>query len=164
VTSVDREFFRTLVSRFPSGVTVVTAAGPDGKPHGATVSAFSSMSMTPPLVIVSLQTSGRMAAILGGCSAFAVNILREDQKEIALKFARPGDRFEGIEVRECDFMGGVPLLCDSLATILCRSHGEPVAIGDHTVFIGEVIGGIAREGDPLIHGLGRFACMRDLPV
>lgn len=161
--TVDREFFRTLVSKFPSGVTIVTASGPDGQQYGATVSAFSSMSMEPPLIIVSLQSDGRMSAILNDCGGFAVNVLREDQKDVALQFARPGDRFRDIETRSCDVFSatGVPVLCDSLATILCRLHGTAI-VGDHTVFIGEVIGGRAREGRPLIHGNGRFARMEEL--
>lgn len=159
--TVDRAFFLSLVSSFPSGVTVVTAYGPDGVEHGATVSAFSSMSLDPPLVLVSLQSDGRMSAILSGCSVFAVNVLRDDQKDVALKFARAGDRFEGVQTRACEVLSrhGAPVLCDTLATILCRTHGEPIDVGDHRVFIGEVIGGRAREGSPLIHGLGRFARM-----
>lgn len=160
--TVDREFFKALVSKFPSGVTVVTVSGPDGAPYGATVSAFSSMSMDPPLVIVSLQSDGRMSAILHDRDAFAVNVLREDQRDLALQFARPGDRFANVESRACDVsVNGVPVLCDALATILCRRYGTAV-VGDHTIFIGEVIGGRAREGAPLVHGLGRFARMEDI--
>lgn len=160
---IDREAYRALARKFASGVTIVTTVDKNGEPVGATVSAFSSVSMEPPLVMVALQTGGRLAEAMFGCGAFAVNILREDQVQVALQFARPGDRFAGVETRACDVQqpSGVPVLCDSLATLLCRHHGNAV-VGDHVVFIGEVIGGRAREGGPLIHGDGRFACVREM--
>lgn len=165
--TVDANFYRSLVSKFPSGVTVVMARNQYGEPHGATVSAFSSMSLDPPIVVVSLMTKGYLASIMRGCATFSVNILRDDQAPVARQFAAPeqypGQRFQNIETRSCDISddGGAPVLCDSLATILCRSNGA-VVIGDHTLFIGIVVGGRAREGSPLIHGLGSFARMEAL--
>lgn len=164
MTRVDPAFFRSLVGSFPTGVTIVSTYDAAGEPVGATVSAFSSISMEPPLVMVALQNKGRTTEALGTCSAFAINVLREDQRDLALKFAdrRATDRWDGIERRACDVAREeVPVLCDTLATILCRVHGTAV-IGDHTVFIGQVIGGRAREGAPLVHGQGHFACMREL--
>lgn len=161
---IDRDAFKSLVGKFPSGVTIVTTHDENGEPAGATVSAFSSISMEPPLVMIALGTQGRLTAALRKCSAFAINILREDQQGLALQFARPGDRFAGIEMSACDVRDAtdVPVLCDALATLVCRVYGQAI-VGDHTVFIGEVIGGRVREGAPLVHCSSRFACVRDIP-
>lgn len=162
--TVDTPTFKTLVSRFPSGVTVVTASH-DGHLVGATVSSFASVSFDPPLVSVCLKLGSRTAKALTSVGAFAVNVLREDQLEIAHRFARPGngDRFDNVNVRECDVaQDGVPVLCDSLATILCRVYDYTV-MGDHVVVFGLVIGGRAREGTPLVHSCGEFGCVRELP-
>lgn len=168
MTPVTQQAFKALVGSFPTGVTIVTARDTDGSVHGATVSAFTSVSMEPPIVMVSLATNGGLAHALRRAPAFAVNVLRADQKDRAVVFSKPGDRFDGVELRSCDVaLDGVPVLCDTLATLLCRKHyaGGYVGyiVGDHTLFFGEVVGGRAREGEPLIHGLGRFACMRELP-
>lgn len=160
---IDAAAFRNLAGQFPSGVTIVTVHGPEGHPVGATVSAFASVSLDPPLVSVCLANTSRTAQALYVAQAFAVNVLREDQRELAELFAEPGNgtRFDGIDARTCDIaqLHGLPVICDSLATLVCRTH-RSVPAGDHTIFIGHVVGGRAREGSPLLHCRGAFGCFR----
>lgn len=156
---IDRAHFRALAGAFPSGVTVVMAQTDRG-PVGATVSAFAAVSLDPPLVTVILAKTSRTAAVLAGLGplrTFSVNVLREDQRPLALQFAANGlnDKFEGVETRECDVIGGCPVLCDAVATLVCRPYTQYV-VGDHVIFVGEVVGGVARDGRPLVHCRGQF--------
>jgi flavin reductase (DIM6/NTAB) family NADH-FMN oxidoreductase RutF len=154
---VSSDEFRQALSRFASGVTVVTTVDSSGELHGLTVSAFSSVSLSPPLVLVCIEkaTASHFAFIESG--AFAVNILSEDQVEISEHFATPlADKFASIEHRAG--FAGVPVLLNSLANLECRLvndfHG-----GDHSIFVGQVERAEFRGGAPLIyfhHGYHRL--------
>lgn len=157
---IDRAQFRALASAFPSGVTVVVTNGGGTGLQGATVSAFAAVSLDPPLVLVSLSKTSRTAkamTLLRRHESWSVNVLREDQKDLALRFASngAGDKFEGADLRSCDVGGGCPVICDAVATLVCRPYTQFV-VGDHIIFVGEVIGGVARDGRPLVHCRGQF--------
>jgi flavin reductase (DIM6/NTAB) family NADH-FMN oxidoreductase RutF len=95
--SLDPDAFRAVMGRFASGVTIVTAIDADGTAHGMTVSAFSSLSLSPPLVVVCIDEAASMYDVLATCEHFAVNILASTQERIARRFADTGaQRFEGI--------------------------------------------------------------------
>ena len=153
VRAVDQDVFRDVIGRFASGVTVITTTE-QGRDHGTTASAVSSLSMDPPMVLVCLnRTSDTQAAILSS-GVFGVNILAEDQDRIAYKFAKKGeDKFDGVAVDRG--ATGVPLVRDALAHIECEVK-ETVAGGTHTVFLAEVQQAAGREGPPLTYFRGKF--------
>ncbi|HEU5163768.1 MAG TPA: flavin reductase family protein, partial [Thermoanaerobaculia bacterium] len=133
---------------FASGVTVVTTEA-GGVPFGMTVSAFSSVSLVPPLVLVCIEKSARIHEAIPKAERFAVNVLRAGQEALSNKFASRGeDRFEGVRVREGKLK--VPILEESLAIVECRLHAS-LPGGDHTIFVGEVVAAEISEGEPLVY-------------
>jgi flavin reductase (DIM6/NTAB) family NADH-FMN oxidoreductase RutF len=153
---VSQSSFREALARFASGVVVVTGQGPAG-PVGFTVSAFSSLSLEPPLVLFCVgKTASAYAGILAA-SLFGISVLEEKQADIATRFARQGiDRFEGVALRAG---APVPLLEGALAQLECRRHATHDA-GDHTIVVGEVLAARWSPGAPLLHydrKFGKFA-------
>ena len=151
-TPVDQQAFRDVIGRFTSGVTVITTAV-DGARFGTTASAFSSLSMEPPMVLVCLnKTSETQAAVLKA-GAFAVNILAEGQQDLAYRFAGKGDKFGDLahDVGRND----VPVLRGTLAHLECEV-GETVTGGTHTVFLAHVAVAAGHDGTPLTYYRGRF--------
>ena len=153
--SLDPDAFRAVMGRFASGVTIVTATDSDGSDHGMTVSAFSSVSLQPPLVVVCIDQVASMHDILVNAQYFAINILASNQEPIARRFADTGaQRFEGIGYRSGE--NGVPVLNDVLAFIECRRVSSTTA-GDHTIIVGETVATAVRDGRPLLYYRGGFA-------
>ncbi len=149
---VTPDDFRAALSRWASGVTVVTAAGP----VGMTVSAFSSLSLDPPLILVSLAKSAATHDSVLAQDGFAVHILEDDQRELSTRFASPVDRFDGLPWDEGPH--GAPLLHGGVARLACAKHATADG-GDHTILIGEVITASSTENAPLLHfnrQFGRF--------
>ncbi|WP_328477600.1 flavin reductase [Actinoplanes sp. NBC_00393] len=135
---MDSQTFRTVLGQWPSGVCVVTTAGPRGA-HGMTASSFSSVSLDPPLVSVCLGNHLPSRALLGEAGKFALSFLGKDQAHIGRRFAgqQPGitDRFAGLDWITTP--NGCPVLADAVAWLDCRvAHAYPG--GDHTIFVGEV--------------------------
>jgi flavin reductase (DIM6/NTAB) family NADH-FMN oxidoreductase RutF/DNA-binding FadR family transcriptional regulator len=137
-----------------SGVVVITTSE-DGRPSGMTVSAVSSLSMDPPMLLACLNTSSRTQEAVTRSGVFAVNILAQGQGELAARFARSGaaDKFDGVGHRTGNT--GVPLLDGALAVVECRVV-EVVTGGTHRVFIGRVLHAESAEGSPLAYFRGRF--------
>lgn len=149
---VDQQAFRDVIGRFTSGVTVITTSV-DGVRFGTTASAFSSLSMEPPMVLVCLnKTSDTQAAVLEA-GVFAVNILAEGQQDLAYRFARKGDKFG--DLAHDAGRHGVPVLRGTLAHLECEV-GETVTGGTHTVFLAHVTVASGRDGTPLTYYRGRF--------
>lgn len=150
--TLDAEQLRTAMRAWTSGVAIVTAAY-DGQQHGMTVSSFTSISLDPPLVVVSLQTSSRTHDMVSQAGAFGVTILAADQKELSERFAdRPPGRNHDLEGLQTEtFVTGAPLIRGGLACLDCRvSHAVPV--GMNTLFIGEVVAVRGDDHDgPLIY-------------
>jgi flavin reductase (DIM6/NTAB) family NADH-FMN oxidoreductase RutF len=153
--AVSHEEFRQALGRFASGVTVVTCKGDDGNPCGLTVSAFSSLSLEPPLVLICIDRRASVYENLKEGSCFAVNVLAQDQESVSRRFAsREADRFKGIGYREGKT--GAPLIEGALAFIECRVvHSHPG--GDHTVFIGQVESSEVNDGKPLLYFRGGYS-------
>jgi 3-hydroxy-9,10-secoandrosta-1,3,5(10)-triene-9,17-dione monooxygenase reductase component len=156
---VSRDEFRAALSRWCTGVSVVTVR--DGEEnHGMTVSAFASVSLTPPTILVCLDTRSRTAAIIERRGAFAVNILSAGQSEVSERFAgRDGiaNRFTNVPHRAGT--GGLPIIDDAVATLECDVTDE-VKKSDHTIFIATVskIHGCG-EIDPLLYFRGDYQGM-----
>jgi flavin reductase (DIM6/NTAB) family NADH-FMN oxidoreductase RutF len=152
---VSKDEFRSAMSRFASGVTIVTTRTKDAAPSGITVSAFASVSLEPPLILVCIDKRASIHNTLEEGCYFAVNILAEDQEMTSRRFAsKEPDRFAGAGYR--DGVTGAPLLDGSLACIECRVahtyHG-----GDHTIIVGEVESATVAEGKPLAYFRGGYA-------
>jgi flavin reductase (DIM6/NTAB) family NADH-FMN oxidoreductase RutF len=127
---------RAALGQFATGVTIVTARDAEGQLVGLTANSFTSVSLTPPLVLWCL--SGRSSALAGFMSAshYAINVLAADQRILAERFARKGiDRFEGAPWRPG--FTGAPVIEGAVAVFEC-SHRHHHEEGDHIVFIGQV--------------------------
>ena len=152
---VDRDTFRSVLGRFASGITVVTIRDERGKDHGMTVSAFSSISLDPPLVMVCIGHDATMYPVLGDIAWFGINILGHNQEPVSRRFAgKDIERFDGIGFERGE--SGVVLLDDVLAWLECRVVTRHEA-GDHTLIIGEVEAAAARDGRPLLYYRGGYA-------
>lgn len=154
---IDRDLFRAVLGRFASGITVITACAADGTPHGMTVSAFSSLSLDPPLVLVCIGNEATMAPMLATAQSFAVNILSDGQEALSRRFAgKVDDRFAGVGYH--DGRLGDPILDEVLAWMQCRIVARHPA-GDHVILVGQVEQGGARDGKPLLYYRGGYATL-----
>ncbi len=151
---VSKDEFRSAIGRFASGVTVVTTKTKDDKPRGITVSAFSSVSLEPPLILVCIDKRASVHDIFEEGHHFAVNVLAENQEVISRRFAsKEPDRFAGIGYTEG--IAGDPLLTDVIACVECRVvHTYPG--GDHTIVVGEVETINVSDGKPLAYFRGGY--------
>jgi flavin reductase (DIM6/NTAB) family NADH-FMN oxidoreductase RutF len=147
------EEFRDVIGHFASGVTVITAFH-DGKPFGTTASAFTSLSLEPPMVLVCMNKTSETGMAIHAAGHFAVNILSEEQQEEAKRFAGKGEnKFDGLET--APGIWGEPLLPGSLATLECQVTEETTG-GTHWVFLAEVLKGSTGNGAPLAYWRGAF--------
>ncbi|MET1006654.1 MAG: flavin reductase family protein [Propionibacteriaceae bacterium] len=141
---------------FATGVTVVTCRTPDGAPHGATVNAFTAVSLEPALAQVTLTRTSRAGQLLQG-RPFAINILAADQIDLAWHFAG-----RAAEQEPCWVEGATaPLIRGAAATISCtpwRSYDG----GDHFIVIGQVVQAETTEADPLLFYRGAFRQVRPM--
>jgi flavin reductase ActVB len=151
INSNDGAAFREALARFASGVTVV-AAQAEGRLVGFTATGFTSVSLSPPLILVCVGKRASVHAVVVGAARFGVSILSERQRWIAEQFGRSGqDRFAGVDVRS----GDIPLIDGAVAHLECRHHAQHDA-GDHTILVGEVIDATVSEHRPLVHHLRRY--------
>jgi flavin reductase (DIM6/NTAB) family NADH-FMN oxidoreductase RutF len=153
--SVTPDEFRSVLGRFPSGVTVVTTKNGDGSDEGMTVSAFCSLSLSPPLVLICIEKNASAYRALINAPGFVVNILAASQEQIARRFAIVDiDRFEGVGYSRSQ--NGFPVLDDVLGVIECATFAMHDA-GDHTILVGEVEAARAQSGTPLLYYRGGYA-------
>ena len=146
--------FRAALRSFAAGVTVVTTRDRDGRPSGLTASAFTSVSLDPPLVLICVDHAATAYPDFRVRGWFAVNVLRREQEALSRRFAASGgDKFHGVACHEGPH--GLPLLDDALATLECRIV-EAHEAGDHTIFIGRVEATEVRSGRPLVYFHGAY--------
>jgi flavin reductase (DIM6/NTAB) family NADH-FMN oxidoreductase RutF len=146
--------FRSVLGRFATGVTVITTVCPRGRRAGVTVSSFNTLSLDPPLVLWSLALKAPSLSVFRDAGRFAVNILADDQAELALQFARGSDdKFRGIVTNEG--LGGVPLIDGAVAHIECEVERRDPG-GDHELYIGRTVRTSCSDRRPLIYVTGRF--------
>lgn len=144
--ALDPESFKTALSRFASGITVVTVAS-DETMHGMTASSFASVSLDPPRVLVCLDKSSRTRALLS--DSFAINVLSGDQEDISRAFAGTGEKSFDSIAHEIG-VNGAPLLHGALAWIECATSSI-VDGGDHEIIVGDVTDCSSGDGQPLIY-------------
>lgn len=147
--------FRQLCGRFATGIAVVTARDTEGRPAGMTVNSFTSVSLEPPLVLLAIDQAASMHGVLMDATHYTINILEAHQESLSRRFASGNpDRFDGIGFTP-DATGRI-LLDGALAHICCE-RVNTVAAGDHTLIIGEVVGGASAEhGRPLLYYRGGY--------
>jgi len=153
--SVTPDEFRSVLGRFPSGVTVVTTKDRDGSDEGMTVSAFCSVSLDPPLVLICIEKTASAYVGLTTAPGFVVNVLSASQEQIARRFSIIDiDRFEGVGYSRSP--NGLAVLDDVLGIIECATFAMHDA-GDHTIIVGEVEAARAQNGTPLLYYRGGYA-------
>ena len=149
--------FRSALGSFATGVTVITTSGEDHA-YGMTANAFSSVSLDPPLVLVCAKSGAEGSDHIERNAIFAVNILAADQEPLSRYFAskdrpRGHDAFRDVEHRTV--VTGSPVLNGVVAYLDCRLH-ESRTVGDHEIFIGEVVALDSTEGEPLLFYGGSY--------
>lgn len=148
---VSPDQFRTLLGRFATGVTVLVARDAASQPIGMTASSIASTSLEPPLLLVCVERRHEMHAAMATASHFGLNILAADQEAISRRFAEDApDRFHEVAYTESALGGKLPVLDGVVAYIECHKHAA-VPAGDHTVYVGLVIGGQHTDRPPLLY-------------
>lgn len=154
------EDFKEAMAALAGGVCVITTVSPEGSPVGFTATAVTSVSLTPPLLLVCVAKNARSHALFAGCQHLTVNVLAAEQQELATRFAAPvADRFAG-----AGFEPGLdhtPRHPAALACVECR-RTETIDAGDHSVLLAEVVSVRARPGAPLVYHGRRY--QRLLPI
>jgi flavin reductase (DIM6/NTAB) family NADH-FMN oxidoreductase RutF len=156
----DQPRLRDTLGTFATGVTVVTCRAPNGEPLGFTANSFNSVSLEPPLVLVSLDRNLRSLPGFLAAPYFAVNVLAASQREVSDRFAQRGtDKWTATLTKAS--RSGTPLIVDSLAVFDCARWAAYNG-GDHVILVGRVMG-LAHEPDaaPLLFFRGTYCQLNE---
>ena len=147
------ERYRLAMRNLAAAVAVVTTFDPDGRQYGTTVSAFMPLSMDPPLLLVSLDSTSRLLALVVPGQSVGVNVLAADRGDLGRQFSQPsGDRWLGVPWRpEAD----APALIERHAFIGITVERQILA-GDHTLLVGSVTSADWEPGEPLLYWQREF--------
>jgi flavin reductase (DIM6/NTAB) family NADH-FMN oxidoreductase RutF len=152
---IDADTFRSVLGRFASGVTIVSARDRDGQDHGMTVSAFCSASLEPPLVLFCVDRTASMFGLLREHPWVGISILSADQEAYSRRFSAPeSDRFDAIAYTRGE--SEVILLSEALAHLECQIVGH-VDVGDHMALTARVERASPSQGRPLLYYRGGYA-------
>ena len=152
----DSPAFRRALGQFATGVAVVTAHDPAGEPVGLTISSFNAVSLSPPLVLFSVQRKAYALGALRRAKGYAVNILSEGQQHLSQRFSRALDSGRWAVAPHALGRTGAPLIHGALARFECEPHAVHDG-GDHLIFVGRVVGFETAEGDaPLVFFRGAY--------
>jgi len=147
--SFSQADLKNAYARWATGVTIVTARAGD-RIHGMTVSAFTEVSLEPPLVLVCVDRTSNTQPLIAEGGAFAVNILARDQEPLAKLFACADAEDRRFVDLDCESGAtGAPLLAGAIASLDCRLESAHES-GDHIIYVGEVVGLHVSDGDPLL--------------
>lgn len=150
----DARDFRTALGQFATGVTIVTTRTSAGEPIGLTANSFSSVSLSPPLVLWSLSLRSPNLPNFLQATHFAINVLARDQIALSQRFSKPiPNKFEGVACT--DSVNGMPLLDGTSAFFECRTEARHYS-GDHVIFIGHVLRYSHADRDALGYHRGRY--------
>lgn len=151
---IGKDEFRAALSRFPSGVTIVTTRDREGRLHGITVSSFASVSLDPPMILVCIEKTTGSHYALQESEFFVINILAEGQENISNRFASPiTNKFDELDYHTGT--GEVPVLTNALVTLECRKAYAHEG-GDHTIFVGLVEKSTVKDENPLVYWHGNY--------
>jgi flavin reductase (DIM6/NTAB) family NADH-FMN oxidoreductase RutF len=154
---VDAGTFRAVMASVCTPVSVVTTMAGD-RPHGTTVSAFASLSLSPPMILVSLDLGSDLLRHIQGSGVFGLNILRDGQADLAVGFARKGDdKFTGVS---WTLHGGIPRLAGCASWLGCVVE-RMVDGGDHVVVFGRVTDADDKGSPPLTYHKRRFGTHKE---
>lgn len=155
--SLPAQELRSVGGFFATGVTVLTAEH-QGRPCGLTVNAFMTVSLEPPLVLVSIGRASRSLPCVEAAERFGISVLAEDQEELSRLFASKEDEKIG-KVPTHRGASGVPLVDGGIAFLECRTTRR-LDGGDHVLFLAEVEAVRSRDGRPLLFFRGRYGALR----
>ena len=151
---LEPQELRRVMGHFATGVTVITTNDQDGNPNGLTANAFMSLSLDPPLVLISVDKGAQCYACFNLQNGFTVNFLSEDQEEVSRRFATKGiDKFAGLRWHAGE--NGGAILDAALGYVECKIT-QCYDGGDHTIVVGEVINANAIDGRPLLFFKGKY--------
>jgi 3-hydroxy-9,10-secoandrosta-1,3,5(10)-triene-9,17-dione monooxygenase reductase component len=154
---IDSKLFRRALGSFTTGVTIVTTKSAEGKDAGLTANSFNSASLTPPMVLWSLDKKSSNLEAFNGSEHFAVHIFAADQEQVSNQFAKSGiDRFAGLNIERG--VGDVPLLTGCSARFECRVAYRYEG-GDHIIFVGEVLSFESFDRVPLVFHGGKYGLL-----
>jgi flavin reductase (DIM6/NTAB) family NADH-FMN oxidoreductase RutF len=151
---VSSHEFRHACGRFATGVAVASVVDPNGTAYGLTVSSFTSVSLSPPLVLICIGHDVTVIGAFRQASHFGINILRERDRDLSQRFATKGlDKFDGAAW----YKGatGAPLIECALATMECETY-QRIPSGDHDILVGRVVATRIEDGPPLIYYASRY--------
>ena len=149
----DSMLQRRIMGRFATGVSVVTTCYGE-ELWGMTANAILSVSLDPPLILVSVDRSSQMHEFLKRGKCFAINLLTHAQEELSRRFATTGPK-DFSDLRLTTAETGAPIFLDALAFIECQIN-QVIPGGDHDLFLGEPVAGEIYEGEPLIFYSGKY--------
>ena len=152
--AIEAQELRRVMGHFATGVTVITTKDKDGNPQGLTANAFMSLSLNPPLILISVDKRATCYACFEPNKGFTVNFLSEDQEAVSLRFATKGiDKFAELKWREGG--NGAALIDGALGSVECKitqCHDG----GDHTIVVGEILEVTANGDRPLLFFKGKY--------
>jgi flavin reductase (DIM6/NTAB) family NADH-FMN oxidoreductase RutF len=158
--SIVPSLFKRTLGLWPSGVTVITTLR-EGTPHGMTASSFSSLSLEPPLVLVSLDQKCRLHQFLPGTRRYGVSILAKDQDALSTHFA--GRHNENLRIPWIE-AEGLPFLDGAIAHLACDVH-EIFPGGDHMIYVGRITHvQVWPEREPLLFHSGKYRVLEEMPM
>lgn len=150
--AVGEQEFRDALRHFASGVTVITSVDANGAVHGMTATAFCSLSLRPPLVLVAIARATRCHKLVMAERRFGVSILSQGQVDLSRHYGGQPSR---AVTPSFTMLDGLPVLEGAMSTLACALE-EPLEGGDHSIFVGLVTAARAEKGQPLIHYGGRY--------
>lgn len=150
--AADSRAFRDALGCFGTGVTIVTAMGPEG-PMGFVANSFSGVSLSPPLVLWSPARSSNRFGLFSQAQHYSIHILSRDQQILTERFSKTGAGFADLAHHLSP--DGVPVLTDYLARFDCAQHATHDG-GDHLIIVGRVLRATLREGNPLLFVRGKM--------
>lgn len=152
---IDPAEFRRILGHWTSGVTVVATVSAAGEPRGLTASAVASLSLVPPLVLACVDRDSDSYPFIIESRIFSVNVLAQAGERIARRFAGSDATGKFAGIAWAPRVTGAPVLDEALAWVDCRLR-DVYDGGDHSIFVGEVVAGDAREDQPLVYYRGGF--------
>ena len=152
--TIEPQELRRVMGHFATGVTVITTKDRDGTPQGLTANAFMSLSLNPPLILISVDKGATCYACFEPQNGFTVNFLSEAQEEISRRFATKGvDKFAGLQWKEGN--NGAAILDGILGHVECKIT-QCYDGGDHTIVLGEIVNVNATGERPLLFFKGKY--------
>jgi 3-hydroxy-9,10-secoandrosta-1,3,5(10)-triene-9,17-dione monooxygenase reductase component len=152
--TIEAQELRRVMGHFATGVTVITTKDQDGAPQGLTANAFMSLSLNPPLILISVDKGATCYACFAPQNGFTVNFLSDDQEEISRRFATKGiDKFAGLQWQEGT--NGAAILDGVLGYVECKVT-QCYDGGDHTIVLGEILNVSATGERPLLFFKGKY--------